>query len=327
MKETSFVLRVCRNDGSSHYGFKWPLQVGASVEASDWSAYATCGHGLHGWLHGDGDPSLASKYLNHYNALWYVLEVETESLVTIECSPFKCKFPRAVVRFIGSLQEARAFLLEHDPKAKPLDVMGAVRADNVYACTGALGVSAAGLHGDAVSGMEGVAAASSHGIAQALKKGVAAAGNYGTAKTGYHGLSIAGMYGLATTSDDGVAVAGAEGNATAGTCGTAVTGDGGCANAGEEGTAVVRDSGCAISGNNGLSVALTQGHARSGDYGVAIADISVTAGKSGTLVASYYDASSMRYRLVVGYIGEDGLKPGVPYRLNDQRKFVENVEE
>jgi hypothetical protein len=29
-----------------------------------------------------------------------------------------------------------------------------------------------------------------------------------------------------------------------------------------------------------------------------------------------------RYREVIGYIGENGLEPNMPYKLNDQHEFV-----
>ena len=55
--ETVLILRVCRKDGSSSRGFKWPTE--GVVEAPDWDPRAECGRGLHGWLWGDGDVSVA----------------------------------------------------------------------------------------------------------------------------------------------------------------------------------------------------------------------------------------------------------------------------
>ena len=46
----------------------------------------------------------------------------------------------------------------------------------------------------------------------------------------------------------------------------------------------------------------------------------ITGGVNGSISIRRWDGK--RYRYAVGYIGEDGLEPGVPYRLNDAWKFV-----
>ena len=55
---TMLGLRTCKKDGTSYHGFKWPLTIGAEVEAPDWSPRAKCGHGLHFLPWGDGDGGL-----------------------------------------------------------------------------------------------------------------------------------------------------------------------------------------------------------------------------------------------------------------------------
>ncbi|HEK1743775.1 TPA: hypothetical protein SMR50_003588, partial [Pseudomonas aeruginosa] len=47
-----------------------------------------------------------------------------------------------------------------------------------------------------------------------------------------------------------------------------------------------------------------------------------TAGEKGEIRIRYWDEKAGRYRTVIGYIGEDGLEPNVPYKLNADRKFV-----
>jgi hypothetical protein len=66
-----------------------------------------------------------------------------------------------------------------------------------------------------------------------------------------------------------------------------------------------------------------RGTATAGDYGTATAGDSgtATAGYYGTLVIKHWDGK--RSRLVVGYIGEGGLLPDTPYRLNEGGYFVE----
>ena len=96
-------------------------------------------------------------------------------------------------------------------------------------------------------------------------------------------MATAGNYGTATAGNNGTATAGRYGTATAGSYGTATAGDGGTATAGRYGTA--------------------------------------TAGDPGTLVLRHWDGH--RYRLVVGYVGENGIRPNTPYRLNAEGKFEE----
>ena len=55
--------------------------------------------------------------------------------------------------------------------------------------------------------------------------------------------------------------------------------------------------------------------ATAGDSGTA------TAGANGVISIQYYDHASSRYKVMIGYIGEGGLKPGLQYRLNEQAQF------
>jgi hypothetical protein len=123
-------------------------------------------------------------------------------------------------------------------------------------------------------------------------------GRDGTAMAGNHGTATAGRYGMATAEYDGTATAGDRGTATAGNYGTATAGDDGTAMAGYYGTAMAGNYGTATAGNNGTAMA----------------------GKMGRISISYGDGQ--RHREVTGYIGENGLEPNVPYKLNDQHEFV-----
>jgi hypothetical protein len=116
-------------------------------------------------------------------------------------------------------------------------------------------------------------------------------GERGTAiSTGYDGTATAGYYGTAT--------AGYHGMATAGYHGTATAGDGGKATAGDYGTATAGYGGTAMAGYRGTA----------------------TAGEMGRISILYGDGQ--RAREVTGYIGENGLEPNVPYKLNNKREFV-----
>ena len=200
---TSLVLRVCRPDMTAYGGFVWPSEVGATVEAPDWKNDSACGHGLHGWLYGQGDHG----YVGHWaeeGAKWLVLEVESSSIVVLAG---KCKFPRATVRFVGGRHDAATYLIAHEPRAVGVAVIGA-RID-----------------------------------------------------------------------------VGDRGNATAGALAT-LTG--------------------------GYRATLTGGH-----------DATLTGGDGAELRIRYWDSKADRRRTVVAYVGENGIKAGVAYQLNEKHEFVE----
>jgi len=123
----------------------------------------------------------------------------------------------------------------------------------------------------------------------------------------------AGDGGMATAGDGGTATAGDGGTATAGDGGTATAGFRGTATAGYGGTATAGYGGTATAGNYGTATAGNRGTATAGDGGTA------TAGEYGTLILKYYDG--IRYRTVVGYVGENGLQAGTKYKLNDRGEF------
>ena len=50
-----------------------------------------------------------------------------------------------------------------------------------------------------------------------------------------------------------------------------------------------------------------------------------SAGEDGAIVLTYFDGK--RPRLVVGYVGEDGIDPGVTYKLDDNHRFVPVTDE
>ena len=198
-KQTSLVLRSCAGDMTSHGGFVWP-GVGEEAVAPDWEATNECGNGLHGWLHGAGDHS-ASGYLDS-DAKWLVVEVDDDS---IRMLGGKVKFPRGVVRFVGDKQGAAAYIIEHDPLARNVAVIGAsiTVGDKQVACVGALGTATAGDSGTATAGDSGTATAGYSGTATAGDSGTATAGDYGTATAGDSGTATAGYAGTATAGDYG----------------------------------------------------------------------------------------------------------------------------
>ena len=216
---SKLVLRCCRSDFTSRNDFVWPSEVGAVVVAPDWEPTEECGNGLHGWLYGHGDIACVT-YWEEADSTWLVLEVDD----VIELNG-KCKFERAVVRFVGAKSNAAAFLLENEPLANAEKVIGL------------------------------------------------------TLSAGDEESLLVGMLGTATVGDYG----------------TATVGDYGTATVGYKGTATV------------------------GDYGT------VTGGENAELRIRWYDYGAERYRTAIAYVGENGIKPNTPYRLNYEHQFVEVV--
>ena len=104
--ETVLILRVCRKDGSSSHGFKWPTEE--SSKRSDWDPRAECGRGLHGWLWGDGDASVAGGLESDPDGTWLVVEVRKADVVDLGG---KVKFPRGTAIFAGGATEAAGMVL------------------------------------------------------------------------------------------------------------------------------------------------------------------------------------------------------------------------
>ena len=95
---------------------------------------------------------------------------------------------------------------------------------------------------------------------------------------------------------------------TAGDYGTATAGDYGTATAGDYGTATAGYYGTATAGHRGTATAGHRGTATAGEGGTA------TAGEGGTVQIKWWDG---RWRIAIGYVGEDGIEPNVAYCVVD----------
>jgi len=126
------------------------------------------------------------------------------------------------------------------------------------------------------------------------------AGDNKQAHTGYKGTSTSGYEGTSTS--------GYKGTSSSGNEGTSISGDFGNSTSGDFGTSISGYKGTAISGYKGTSI--------SGDFGTSIS------GEKGKIVIDYWDSEADRYRSVTGYIGEDGLEPNIPYKLDANHKFI-----
>ena len=146
-QKTVLCLRTCKKDGTSHSGFRWPLEVGVVVRAPDWEPTKECGHGLHGLLWGQGDADLVDS---SPEAVGMVVEVLKKDVVDLTN---KVKFPRCTIRFVGSLGEAASWLARETGRV--------VHYATVTAGTD--GTATAGDRGTATAGPGGTATAGSGG--------------------------------------------------------------------------------------------------------------------------------------------------------------------
>lgn len=149
------ILRTCSADMRSYGGFQWPRS--GPVAAPDWNPAPKCGNGLHGFLRGEGDGSLADW---DSNAVWLVAEVETfVDLIG------KVKFPVAEVIFAGSRLGATALVKARYPDAAVIGANVAAE-DGRMAVVGNYGTATAGNRGTATAGDGGTATAGEGGMLQ-----------------------------------------------------------------------------------------------------------------------------------------------------------------
>ena len=98
--------------------------------------------------------------------------------------------------------------------------------------------------------------------------------------------------------------------------GTSTSGDWGTSTSGSWGTSTSGDRGTSTSGDWGTSTSGSGGTSTSGNGGTS------TSGDGGIVVCRWWDATAKRYRLTVGYPGEDGIEAGVAYRANEVGELV-----
>ena len=67
------------------------------------------------------------------------------------------------------------------------------------------------------------------------------------------------------------------------------------------------------------------GTVTAGDYGTVTAGYggTATAGEGGILQINAWDSKALRYRIIIGYVGENGLVAGTKYKLDEHDQFVE----
>jgi hypothetical protein len=287
MSEKVLVLRTCNPDMTAYGGFIWPES--GVVEASDWDGgKPVCGGGLHGLLRGCG----RGHYLNWSpDARWLVVEADlVDGLVEFDG---KCKFRRGTVVYCGDREDATRYLDAHG--CADLPVVGAVRCGGDEA-TVAGGYRATVAGGDWATVTGGYRA-------------TVTGGDEATVTGGNRATVTGGNWATVTGGDEATVTGGDEATVTGGDEATVTGGNWATVTGGYRAT-VAGGGGATVTGGNRATVT-------GGD------EATVTGGDEAELRISYWDG---RCRTAVAYVGENGIKPNTPYRLDENHKFVEAKE-
>lgn len=135
-----YILRTMDKDGRSYEDFQWNLEIGGETVAPDWDESPRCGNGLHGFLNGQGDGSLANW---DKDALWAVVSTQGD---VVDLNG-EVKFERGTMEFVGEREAATKFL-------EGLGICDAVIG--ATATAGDYGTATAGDYGTATAGYYGV---------------------------------------------------------------------------------------------------------------------------------------------------------------------------
>jgi len=281
--ETVLVLRTCASDRSAHGGFVWPES--GPVSCSDWDPRPVCGFGLHGLLWGCGNGGLLA--VGDADAKWLVVEVIASEIVSLDGGE-KVKFPRGVVVFCGDRKGATDYIYSRKP--------GAVVGVSVDA-----GPNGSALGGDASTVTGGYASTVTGGYASTVTGGDA------STVTGGARAKVTGGARAKVTGGDASTVTGGDASTVTGGARAKVTG----------GYASTVTGGYASTVTGGDASTVTGGYASTVTGGDAS---TVTGGDASILCLKHWDGR--RWRMLIGYVGEDGIESGKPYRVNKDGKIV-----
>ena len=152
--------------------------------------------------------------------------------------------------------------------------------------------------------------------------------------SGHRGTSASGYFGHSTSLDFGHSISGRKGTSISGRHGTSISGEFGQSTSGEFGQSTSGDYGTAISGDCGISISENCGYYISVDYGTSISKNKGTSqtgfygiassGEHGTLIIHWWDAINLRRKISIAYVGENGIKPNTPYKLDKDGNFMES---
>ena len=155
-EETALVLRQCKSDMSSYNNFVWPTS--GHVCAPDWEPTKECGKGLHGFLWGEGDGSLAD---HSPESKWLVVSVKTADIIDLSG---KVKFPEGEVVFCGTRYEATEYLKNNGGAGRAIIGGTSTSGFNGTSTSGYNGTSTSGNSGTSTSGDNGTSTSGEGGI-------------------------------------------------------------------------------------------------------------------------------------------------------------------
>jgi len=330
--QKAYMLRTCAADGTSHGGFRWPKE--GPVSCPDWDPKPECGHGLHGLLWGGGNLSLLS---NADDAIWQIVEIE--EWVEIDR---KVKVPRGAVVYSGDMAGATVGIamkwLDHLKKTNAFTVEGGA------AIGGSSKLAASGYSSQlaAIGGSSKLAASGDYSklAASGDYSQLAASGDYSklAASGDYSQLAASGYSSKLAASGDSSKLAASGGSSKLAASGysskLAASGDSSkLAASGYSSQLAASGDSSQLAASGGSSQLAASGDysqlaasgdysqlAASGDYSIAMCagpNSTAAAGTNGTIALTWWDAEAKRFRVVVGYVGEDGIEAGVFYRVEN----------
>jgi len=303
----NLFLRTCDVDGISYGGFKWNLEIGGITQAPDWTPEPECGSGLHGLLNGKGN----ELYLSFKNdALWMVCE----ALGPIVNLNRKIKTSEAKTLFIGDRKGATDYLIAAG--CNPSEVVGAfinggdsstVAGGDRSTVTGGDGSTVAGGDRSTVTG--GDRSTVTGWIDSTVTGGyhsTVTGGDYSTTTGGYRS-TVTGGYSSTVTGGNHSTVTGGDGSTVTGGNYSTVTGGNYSTVTGGDRSTVTGGYSSTVTGGNHSTIT-------GGNHST------LTGGVGSTLLIKWYDGRKIR--LVIAFVGEDGIEPNVAYKLDENGKFV-----
>lgn len=288
----ALALRTCAADGRSHGSFLWPTEIGSVVVCDDWRPDPNRGHGLHALLDGIGNFRLLS---NDLYAIWQVVEVDRSKCIDLGG---KVKFESCILRYSGNMADAMAIIADYQVELSTKTGEYSASCSSIQSSTSQNNTSLVALN-------EGSRLASSGYQTHLFSSGYCA------------GLASCASRNFLSTSGDSVRLATSGDFSKLATSGNfsklASSGEyNRLSSSGIESKLV--SSGISnileASGRQSISVC-------AGLDGVAFA------GEDGCIALAWWDEEKHRYRLKVGYVGEDGIEEDRFYRLDENNNFTE----
>jgi len=284
----AYMLRTCAADGTSHGGFKWPAS--GPVTCPDWDPKPECGNGLHGLLWGAGNASYLSQ---SEDAIWQIVEIQE----WVDIGGDKIKVPSGNVvysgdmcgamvgiatRWLAHLKETSAFDNEGDSSQLAASGDSSQLAASGDSSRLAASGDSSQLAASGDSSQLAASGDSSRLAASGYSSRLAASGDSSRlAASGYSSrLAASGDSSQLAASGDSSQLA-ASGYSSR----LAASGD---------------SSQLAASGDSSIAMCAGPGS-------------SAAAGPNGTIALSWWDQAAKRYRVIVGYVGEDGIEPNTYY--------------